>query len=472
MIGTLNKTLKVNNEVVDDVPSFLDYSVTYSDGVEIENNHKIEAGTTETYLVRLEFKTDIEELPEAATITTSLEPQYLQADSNATYHPHSLYDVLKTEAETGTLVHEYTGEHKDSFTITGTENIYHWYAENNDDESANTILDKNNVIFANYCWQILRTTDTGGVKLIYNGTIKNGKCNNTGRDSVILTTEYNLENRVAPAYVGYMYNPNEVLLGSYSFQLLSDVLYGNDVVYENGQYTLINTSSSIDATHHFTCKDSTTTCSTVRFYFFTGYVFGFQGGYCYIELSNGKMVNQVLHSMIDADNINQVSSNLKNKVDEWYQQKMTAYTSKLEDTIFCNDRSITSYGGWNKDTSLGARIKYRNDDVIYDLSCPNITDQFSLANEKAQLTYPVGIITVPEANLSNNWKIKKVGSDYFTISPNRFEYTSYIKNINSSGSQNSGGITNRWGVRPVISLAPGTKYGQGDGSKNNPYIIE
>lgn len=27
----------------------------------------------------------------------------------------------------------------------------------------------NNVIFANYCWKIVRTTDTGGVKLIYNG---------------------------------------------------------------------------------------------------------------------------------------------------------------------------------------------------------------------------------------------------------------------------------------------------------------
>ena len=35
----------------------------------------------------------------------------------------------------------------------------------------------NNVLFANYCWQIVRTTDTGGIKMIYNGfpdTVVNG----------------------------------------------------------------------------------------------------------------------------------------------------------------------------------------------------------------------------------------------------------------------------------------------------------
>ena len=82
MIGELNKTLKVNNETISTIPNYLEYSVTYSDGMEIQANHKLEAGVTETYKVRLEFKTDIEELPEAATITTSLEPQYIQADSS------------------------------------------------------------------------------------------------------------------------------------------------------------------------------------------------------------------------------------------------------------------------------------------------------------------------------------------------------------------------------------------------------
>ena len=82
MIGELNKTLKVNNEIVSEVPDYLNYSVTYEDGMEIQPNHILSAGITETYKVRLEFKTDIEELPDAATISTSLEPQYIQADSS------------------------------------------------------------------------------------------------------------------------------------------------------------------------------------------------------------------------------------------------------------------------------------------------------------------------------------------------------------------------------------------------------
>ena len=92
MIGELNKTLKVNNEVVQETPDYLNYSVTYADGMEILENHKIEAGATETYLVRLEFKTDIEELPEATTIATSLTPQYIQADSSAVPKPNLFVD--------------------------------------------------------------------------------------------------------------------------------------------------------------------------------------------------------------------------------------------------------------------------------------------------------------------------------------------------------------------------------------------
>ena len=30
-------------------------------------------------------------------------------------------------------------------------------------------VDNNHVIFGGYCWKIVRTTETGGVKLLYNG---------------------------------------------------------------------------------------------------------------------------------------------------------------------------------------------------------------------------------------------------------------------------------------------------------------
>ena len=54
------------------------------------------------------------------------------------------------------------------------------------------IIDNNNVVFAGFCWKIVRTTETGGVKLIYNGVpSSDGSCNNTGEKSVIANVQYN-----------------------------------------------------------------------------------------------------------------------------------------------------------------------------------------------------------------------------------------------------------------------------------------
>ena len=65
-------------------------------------------------------------------------------------------------------------------------------------------VDNNNVLFANFCWKIVRTTETGGIKLIYNGEPSNGTCNNTGTNSQIGTSAFNTSYN-SPAYVGYMY---------------------------------------------------------------------------------------------------------------------------------------------------------------------------------------------------------------------------------------------------------------------------
>ena len=37
-------------------------------------------------------------------------------------------------------------------------------------------IDKRNVIFGNYCWQVIRTTETGGLKMVYNGEPVDNKC--------------------------------------------------------------------------------------------------------------------------------------------------------------------------------------------------------------------------------------------------------------------------------------------------------
>lgn len=66
-------------------------------------------------------------------------------------------------------------------------------------------VENNNVKFANFCWKIVRTTETGGVKLIYNGIPdESGQCSATGELSQIGTSPFNI-NSDDNAYVGYMY---------------------------------------------------------------------------------------------------------------------------------------------------------------------------------------------------------------------------------------------------------------------------
>ena len=61
------------------------------------------------------------------------------------------------------------------------------------------------MLFANFCWKIIRTTETGGVKLIYSGVPSNGQCNNTtGSATTIGNSAFNSTYNYAKN-VGYMY---------------------------------------------------------------------------------------------------------------------------------------------------------------------------------------------------------------------------------------------------------------------------
>ena len=64
---------------------------------------------------------------------------------------------------------------------------------------------KNNLLYANICWKIVRTTETGGVRVIYNGTPVNGKCTNTtGTSTQIGESKFNQADD-KKKYVGYMF---------------------------------------------------------------------------------------------------------------------------------------------------------------------------------------------------------------------------------------------------------------------------
>ena len=95
-------TSKLNDTVITTLPAYLDYSVSYSDGVEILPNQYLKAGETETYKVRIEFKKDISssDLPTSVqTLTLDFGVAYIQADNTATEvaHPKFVYTVNKRD---------------------------------------------------------------------------------------------------------------------------------------------------------------------------------------------------------------------------------------------------------------------------------------------------------------------------------------------------------------------------------------
>ena len=395
----------------------------------------------------------------------------------------TLYEVLQNEAEIGKYAEMYHGAHKDSMYGTGGKRIYYWNSSNS--ENINIILDKNNVIFAGFCWQTVRTTDTGGVKMIYNGLpSSDGKCNNKGKSAQIGTSEFNSSD-TSPAYAGYMYNPTSATkymskyehpnfpTGSYKF--------GTSFTYQNGKYKLKNIiefptwSSSYGKinNHHYTCFNEKGECATLYYiYYSDGYWMR------YINLSEGKSVEDALNEMLWSDNVNLEDSKIKKVIDTWYEKNMKNYSSYLEDTIFCNDRSIVELNGWDPNggnmTTYNS-LYFKNKSINLDLSCINDTDKFSVSNPKAKLKYKVGLISNPEMNLIGRDYSFGTGESYWLASPIKFNERVNAHYIGSNGwltSEGDNSVSIVRGVRPAISLKPGTEYISGDGSKDKPYIVK
>ena len=84
MISTFsNKVYESNGTTERELPDYLEYRVTYSDGATLANNQKLDAGSTETIKMRISYKTDItnEDLPSTIDeLVFKFNVTYIQAD--------------------------------------------------------------------------------------------------------------------------------------------------------------------------------------------------------------------------------------------------------------------------------------------------------------------------------------------------------------------------------------------------------
>ena len=207
-------------------------------------------------------------------------------------------------------------------------------------------------------------------------------------------------------------------------------------------------------------------------------------------------------STYDDTHANINDSTIKTYIDNWYNDNLKDYAYALEDTIYCNDRSITpvdNFAGVTL-TGIGKGIEntaYGGFTRSYinhtpSLKCVNKNDRFTVNNSigNTKLTNPIALITSDEVymagaftyNYIDDFLIKNTdfylynGNLYWTMTPfgtfrkySRVEEVSFflsggyqiVQVVSSNGNR---------GVRPVVSLSSDAISG-GKGTMNDPWIV-
>ncbi len=349
----------------------------------------------------------------------------------------------------------------------------------------------NNVIFGDYCWKMVRTTETSGVKLIYNGVpAADGSCNNTGTASQIGTSSFNdvaSNGYASPADISYMYGVKYISGKANMNPDTNSYVYGNDVEWDGSNYKLIDTMQAVWADnyqdialrHHYTCLNSTGVCQQVLYFY--SFNLGSVDSY-YITLTDGKNIEDAKNDMFNPIN----DSVIKSVLDNWYKNNLDNYTNLLEDAIWCNDKTISDGGLKSKDSSgldHGYTISGNRTATGTNpsLECVNQNDAYTVSNPEGNsaLTYPVGLLTADELTLAGSGRKGHSTSSYLHTGQYWRTMTPYFYN-NTNPSMFSKHEESRltyqpssyiYGVRPAISLMSNMLIASGDGTVNSPYHI-
>ena len=407
----------------------------------------------------------------------------------------------KTDSNTGTVTSTLT-EYKYSQTPKSYDtSTVGMYADNDDDGKTyyyRGSVAGNYVKFAGYYWRVIRVNGDGTVRMIYDGTTPhdNGESSSNRQVGTKAFNSYLNDN----TYVGYMYadpsNFVETNSGSASFTY-SASLSATAKYYFGTSYTLdkngrgykvsgdlIQGTIASDKVGYYTCFSTNKDATCQRLFYTLKY-----------NSSTSMNVRGVGYgtSSMEQSQSNDVNSTMKNYLDNWYKNNLNSYTDKIsKDTIFCNNRNIS-----NKTSGTYNNAGYGMNPTIYgyeryvnwasqgklgpDLSCP-ANDSFSVSSSKGngKLTYPVGLITLDEANMAggingsaNTLYYLYSGQYYWTMSPSYF-YGWFV--AGEAGVASSGELVHldTWvgfGVRPVVNLDSDNLTFTGNGTVSDPYII-
>lgn len=254
-------------------------------------------------------------------------------------------------------------------------------------------------------------------------------------------------------------------------------IFGNSVQFDGTQYFLNNTVSitamnsyselsKLSKGYNYTCFSDTTKCASVK-YLLSGN--SFDVGYVDLEAYNlSAFKDKVFNNVISSD------SNAKKVIETWYRNNMTSYTKYLEDTVFCNDREVSSGAFSSENGVLDNRpVPFAGYTYPLSLTCNNSYDKFTTSNG---LKYPVGLITYGEIFLGGKYaEASYFGtSSFWTMTPRMYNsYANmYIYNKDDNNMTVTWIVSNSYPFRPVVSIKPGMRIEVGDGTSTNPYVLQ
>ena len=189
----------------------------------------------------------------------------------------------------------------------------------------------------------------------------------------------------------------------------------------------------------------------------------------------------------EATHANTNNSTILTNLETWYTNNLKTYESVIADTVWCNDKSVSSGLGYGtNDTDYGATQRL----VSTNGSAGGTGPSLKCNGELSKITSKVGLITADELayagyayrlknsttylqeNATDNWWCS-LSPVFFSSDANVWDAggSAVVGGVDgSNGSFDYRSVGNTLGVRPSISLKSTTNV-TGEGTSSTPYII-
>lgn len=376
----------------------------------------------------------------------------LDTSNSGVYEYNTSVFGTSSDVDNGYAIYYYRG-----ILDSNLDNTLNTYGSNGDG-----VYYPNYVRLGDTCWRIVRTTASGGTKMIYNGSYSGGTTANSCANAQT--------NAQLPATSPF--NTTSSSVGGTTYYGLH--LYNMHAI----GYTYSNVAAS-------------TTTSTA--------------------------LSTLLGSNGNDTTTNTNSSTIKQYIESWYTSDLNSYTSMLEKNAgYCADRTVfDNTAPYTQQTEGTTVIPYRaagitayyygawtrnqvsNSTRNLTLNCPRgIVDLYSTTTASGgngQLSKPIALLTADEVALAGSGGSVHGGGTYATTYSSNYSYGSFLRSGSSfwllspggrysngfasvlypysSGFLSDSNVSVGWGVRPAISLQEGTTPTSGSGTAVDPWVI-